>query len=65
MSSKLMGYERLTKPTPQEEWIQGKGLLLWLAFFFSEIGAGIYFVSLFLNFRPGWITVATASWLKK
>lgn len=55
MSSKLMSYERMTKPTPQEEWIQGKGLLLWLAFFFSEIGAGIYFVSLFLNFPPGWL----------
>jgi len=55
MSSKLMSYERMTKPTPQEEWIQGKGLLLWLAFFFSEIGAGIYLVSLFLNFRTGWL----------
>ncbi len=50
-----MKYEFLTKYTPQEEWIEGKGLLLWLAFFFSEIGAGIYFVSLFLNFPLGWL----------
>lgn len=55
MGSKLMKYEFLTKYTPQEEWIEGKGLLLWLAFFFSEIGAGIYFVSLFLNFPLGWL----------
>jgi formate-dependent nitrite reductase membrane component NrfD len=55
MSTKLLRYEWMTKYTPQEEWIEGKGILLWLAFFFSEIGAGIYFVSLFLNFPPGWL----------
>ncbi|UCB48102.1 MAG: DMSO reductase [Deltaproteobacteria bacterium] len=54
-TSRLMGYEWMVKHTPQEEWIEGKGVLLWLAFFFSEIGAGIYFVSIFLNFRPGWL----------
>ena len=54
-SSRLMGYEWMVKHTPQEEWIEGKGVLLWLAFFFSEIGAGIYLVSIFLNFRPGWL----------
>jgi formate-dependent nitrite reductase membrane component NrfD len=50
-----MSYEWMVKHTPQEEWIEGKGILLWLAFFFSEIGAGIYFVSIFLNFKPGWL----------
>ena len=50
-----MGYEWMVKHTPQEEWIEGKGILLWLAFFFSEIGAGIYLVSIFLNFSPGWL----------
>ena len=54
-TSRLMGYEWMVKHTPQEEWIEGKGILLWLAFFFSEIGAGIYLVSIFLNFRPGWL----------
>ena len=54
-SSKLMSYEWMVRHTPQEEWIEGKGLLLWLAFFFSEIGAGIYLVSIFLNFKPGWL----------
>jgi formate-dependent nitrite reductase membrane component NrfD len=55
MSSKLMKYEFMTKYTAQNEWIEGKGLLIWLAFFFSEIGAGIYVVALFLNFQPGWL----------
>lgn len=54
-TSKLMSYEWMVRHTPQEEWIEGKGLLVWLAFFFSEIGAGIYLVSIFLNFRPGWL----------
>lgn len=54
-TSKLMSYEWMVRHTPQEEWIEGKGLLLWLAFFFSEIGAGIYLVSIFLDFRPGWL----------
>jgi len=50
-----MPHEFMVTYTPQEAWIKGKGILLWLAFFFSEIGAGIYLVSLFLNLRPGWL----------
>lgn len=59
MASRLLRYEWMTKYTPQEEWIKGRGVFLWLAFFFSEIGAGIYLVSLFLNVRSGWL----AGWL--
>jgi formate-dependent nitrite reductase membrane component NrfD len=43
----------MTDFTPQEEWINKKGLFLWLAFFFSEIGAGIYVVSLLFEFWEG------------
>ena len=39
--------------TPQKEWIDRKGLLFLLAFFFVEIGAGIYIVSLFVGFQLG------------
>ncbi|MFC1869541.1 NrfD/PsrC family molybdoenzyme membrane anchor subunit, partial [Thermodesulfobacteriota bacterium] len=46
---RLIEYEWMVKFTPQREWIDRRGLLLWLAFFFTEIGAGIYFVALFLN----------------
>jgi sulfite dehydrogenase (quinone) subunit SoeC len=48
-------YEWMIEPTQQEEWIEGQGAYLWLAFFFSEIGAGIYFVSLFIDFSAGLI----------
>ncbi|MEA3442396.1 MAG: NrfD/PsrC family molybdoenzyme membrane anchor subunit [Chloroflexota bacterium] len=43
-------FEFMTRYTPQREWIEGRGVLLWLAFFFIELGAGIFFVaSLFSN----------------
>jgi len=46
-------YFWMTDYTPQKEWIDRKGLLLWLAFFLSEVGAGLYIVSLFLEFWVG------------
>lgn len=59
MSSKLMHYEWMTKPTPQEEWIKGGGKFIWLALFFTETGAGLFFVSLFfknfLGMLLGWM----------
>ena len=54
--SKTLNYEWMVKYTPQAGWIEGKGLYLWLAFFFTEIFAGVYFLSLFLNFRAGLFT---------
>lgn len=46
--------------TSQKEWIEGIGKMLWLAFLFSEIGAGLYFVSLFFDnisgYVLGWLT---------
>ncbi len=50
-----MPYGFLVEHTPQEAWIKEKGALLWLAFFFSEFGDRIYFISLFLNLPPGWL----------
>jgi DMSO reductase anchor subunit len=51
--SDLKPYEWMLRPTAQTEWIADKGIFLWLAFFFSEIGAGLYFVSLFYEYRAG------------
>ena len=48
-------YEWMVKVTPQREWIASQGVFLWLAFFFSEIGAGVYFVSLLSNYTEGLI----------
>jgi len=51
--SDLKPYEWMLRPTAQTQWIDNKGMFLWLAFFFSEIGAGLYFVSLFYQYRAG------------
>ena len=54
-NSNFKPYDWMIKSTPQQEWIKEKGMFLWLAFFFSEIGAGLYFVSIFFQYRPGLI----------
>jgi len=55
-------YEVMTKYTPQREWIEGRGILLWLAFFLIELGAGMFFVSSFFNnlwgLLIGWLICA-------
>ena len=48
-----MSFNWMVAYTPHESWISGKGLYLWLAFFFTEIFAGAYLVSLFLNLKTG------------
>ena len=53
--SGLKPYEWMINPTRQRQWIDDTGIFLWLAFFFSEIGAGIYFVSLFYEYKAGLI----------
>lgn len=45
----VKAYEWMVKCTPQTEWIEKKGVLLWLAFFFIELGAGAYFIGSFFN----------------
>jgi formate-dependent nitrite reductase membrane component NrfD len=55
-------YEWMTKYTPQVEWIERRGILLWLAFFFIELGAGMFFVASFfdnlLAMFIGWLVCA-------
>lgn len=52
--------EWMVKPTQQTEWIEGRGILLWLAFFFIELGAGAFFVGSIFKSLPamliGWLT---------
>ena len=50
-----MPYEWMTKPTQQEDWIEGGGKCIWLALFFTETGAGLFFVSLFFKNTAGMI----------
>ena len=49
-------WEWMVKPTPQEEWIEGKGLLSWLSFFSVAIGAGMYFVAVIVNYPWAMVT---------
>jgi formate-dependent nitrite reductase membrane component NrfD len=42
-------HEWMVKPTAQTEWIDGQGLMIWLAEVFSALGMGLYLVALFLN----------------
>jgi formate-dependent nitrite reductase membrane component NrfD len=48
--------------TRQTEWIRGQGILVWLAFFFIELGAGTFFISSmtgsFLGMISGWLICA-------
>ncbi|MBI2848312.1 MAG: polysulfide reductase NrfD [Chloroflexi bacterium] len=42
-------YEWMVKPTPQKEWIERRGILVWIAETATALGAGLYLVSLFYN----------------
>ena len=42
-------YEFMTRYTPQREWIEDHGMLLWVSTFFVEIGAAAFFVASFFN----------------
>lgn len=46
-------YNWMVKYTPQTAWITGKGVYLWLAFFFTEIFAGVYVISIVMNLSAG------------
>jgi formate-dependent nitrite reductase membrane component NrfD len=39
----------MLRPTAQETWVSGKGIMVWLSFAFGLVGAGSYLVSLFLG----------------
>ncbi len=44
MSSQPL-YEWMVNYTPQTEWAEGKGVMFCLAFFFTQLGAGMFLVS--------------------
>ena len=58
----MASYDWMAKYTPQTEWIERRGVLLWLAFFFIELGAGVFFVASFLDSLSamliGWLVCA-------
>ena len=50
----MVTHEWMVKPMAQAEWIEGKGLLVWLAEVFSALGTGLYLVSLFFSTTPAY-----------
>ncbi len=55
-------YDFMVSYTPQTEWIAKGGIKLWLAFFFIELGAGMFFVASLLDhvlaMSLGWLLCA-------
>jgi formate-dependent nitrite reductase membrane component NrfD len=45
----MVPHEWMVKYTPQTEWIERRGILVWIAEVFTSLGAGLYLVSLFFN----------------
>lgn len=58
----MEAHEWMIKPTRQTEWINKRGLFLWLAFYTGGLGGGLYLVSLFFDNLLGiivsWLIVA-------
>jgi formate-dependent nitrite reductase membrane component NrfD len=49
----MEAYEWMVKYTPQTEWINQKGIFVWLAEVFNGLGSGLYLVSLYFNSLEG------------
>jgi formate-dependent nitrite reductase membrane component NrfD len=58
----MVTHEWMVKGNRQTEWIDKRGILLWLAFYTGGLGGGLYLVSLFFNnlwgVFIGWFIVA-------
>lgn len=52
----MEAHEWMIKPTYQTEWIDRRGIFLWLALYTGGLGGGLYLVSLFFNNLPGMLT---------
>jgi len=55
----MKSYEWMVGYTPQTEWIERRGILIWLAEVSNGIGGGLYLVSLYFNSLLGMLL----SWL--
>ena len=45
----MVPHEWMVRFTAQTEWIERRGILVWIAEVFTSLGAGLYLVSLFFN----------------
>ena len=58
----MITHEWMIKYTPQTEWIERRGILVWIAEVFTSLGAGMFLVSLYFNSFWGiliaWLIIA-------
>jgi formate-dependent nitrite reductase membrane component NrfD len=45
----MITHEWMVKPMSQREWIERRGMMVWIAEVFTSLGSGLYLVSLFIN----------------
>jgi formate-dependent nitrite reductase membrane component NrfD len=54
-------HEWMVKPMQQKEWIERKGLMVWIAETFTSLGSGLFLVSLFMSnwwgMVAGWLII--------
>jgi formate-dependent nitrite reductase membrane component NrfD len=57
----MITHEWMVKPVHQREWIERRGIMIWIAETFTSLGAGLYLVSLFINswwgLLVGWLII--------
>ena len=57
----MVTHEWMVKPMHQREWIERRGIMIWIAETFTSLGAGLYLVSLFINswwgLLIGWLII--------
>lgn len=51
----MQPYEWMIKYTPQTQWIEGRGIWLWLAFVFGGVGTGLYMTSMYYDHYAGMV----------
>jgi formate-dependent nitrite reductase membrane component NrfD len=49
----MVTHEWMVKPMPQKEWIERRGILVWISEVLTGLGSGLYLVSLFMNSQLG------------
>jgi polysulfide reductase chain C len=45
----MVTHDWMTKPMHQREWIERRGIMIWIAEVFTSLGSGLFLVSLFMN----------------
>ncbi len=57
----MVTHEWMVKPMSQREWIERRGLMVWIAEVFTSLGTGLYLVSLFMDnwwgMAVGWLII--------